>query len=44
MRPFFLILLTGAAALAQPSPQPPDGMVYVPAGTFIMGSRVGRCG
>lgn len=41
MKPFFLVLLTGATVLAQPSPQPPAGMVYVPAGTFIMGSRVG---
>lgn len=41
MRPLFLILLAAATVLAQPSAQPPAGMVYVPAGTFIMGSRVG---
>ena len=46
MKMFFLILLTwGVQTFAEKTdkapPEPPEGMVYVPAGPFIMGSEYG---
>lgn len=35
------LLLTTTARAASPFPTPPEGMVHVPAGEFIMGSEVG---
>src|SRR5262245_693601 len=36
-----VLLIAAADSKAPSGPTPPDGMVYVPAGPFIMGSEVG---
>jgi formylglycine-generating enzyme required for sulfatase activity len=41
MQKLWLLLFVGVALAAEPVPQPPQGMVYVPAGSFMMGSEVG---
>ena len=38
---FFCVLSLIPTAKAQEFPEPPEGMVYVPAGDFIMGSKYG---
>lgn len=41
MKKLLLLVFAGIAFAAEPDPPPPAGMVYVPAGSFIMGSEVG---
>lgn len=40
-RPLILFLLLPATLLAAEDPRPPEGMVYVPAGEFVMGDDNG---